>query len=94
MSQKVPIEVVSGPVTLSRTSNFRSCNRSLEADDPDDTSSSPSSGTTLAFRSNSLKDRYRNQSVLVLCTFDFFFCSLLKKHLEEGFVKAVNGHTP
>uniref|UniRef100_A0A3P9I684 Phosphoinositide phospholipase C n=1 Tax=Oryzias latipes TaxID=8090 RepID=A0A3P9I684_ORYLA len=40
---------------------IRSCNRSLEADDPDDTSSSPSSGTTLAFRSNSLKDRYRNQ---------------------------------
>ncbi|XP_036072992.1 1-phosphatidylinositol 4,5-bisphosphate phosphodiesterase epsilon-1 isoform X2 [Oryzias melastigma] len=41
---------------------IRSCNRSLEAEDPDDTSSSPSpSGSTLAFRSNSLKDRYRNQ---------------------------------
>ncbi|KAF6735361.1 1-phosphatidylinositol 4,5-bisphosphate phosphodiesterase epsilon-1 [Oryzias melastigma] len=42
---------------------IRSCNRSLEAEDPDDTSSSPSpSGSTLAFRSNSLKDRYRNHT--------------------------------
>ncbi|XP_061564651.1 1-phosphatidylinositol 4,5-bisphosphate phosphodiesterase epsilon-1 isoform X3 [Cololabis saira] len=41
---------------------IRSCNRSLEADDTDDTSTSPSStGSSFAFRSNSFKDRCRNQ---------------------------------
>ncbi|KAM9716500.1 1-phosphatidylinositol 4,5-bisphosphate phosphodiesterase epsilon-1 isoform 5-T8 [Menidia menidia] len=42
---------------------IRSCNRSLEAEDPDDTSTSPSSaGQSFAFRSNSFKDRCRNHS--------------------------------
>ncbi|XP_075314190.1 1-phosphatidylinositol 4,5-bisphosphate phosphodiesterase epsilon-1 isoform X2 [Odontesthes bonariensis] len=41
---------------------IRSCNRSLEAEDPDDSSTSPSSaGPSFAFRSNSFKDRCRNQ---------------------------------
>uniref|UniRef100_A0A8C7Z1X6 Phosphoinositide phospholipase C n=1 Tax=Oryzias sinensis TaxID=183150 RepID=A0A8C7Z1X6_9TELE len=42
---------------------IRSCNRSLEADDPDDTSSSPSSGTTLAFRIGDLSDSDGDLSV-------------------------------
>ncbi|XP_041830274.1 1-phosphatidylinositol 4,5-bisphosphate phosphodiesterase epsilon-1 [Melanotaenia boesemani] len=41
---------------------IRSCNRSLEAEDPDDPSTSPSSaGSSLTFRSNSLRDRCLNQ---------------------------------
>ncbi|XP_029312319.1 LOW QUALITY PROTEIN: 1-phosphatidylinositol 4,5-bisphosphate phosphodiesterase epsilon-1 [Cottoperca gobio] len=41
---------------------IRSCNRSLEAEDPDDASTSPSStGPFPASRNNSLRDRCRNQ---------------------------------
>ncbi|XP_053720774.1 1-phosphatidylinositol 4,5-bisphosphate phosphodiesterase epsilon-1 isoform X1 [Synchiropus splendidus] len=41
---------------------IRSCNRSLEAEDPDDTSLNPSStGPSPASRNNSLRDRCRNQ---------------------------------
>ncbi|XP_034564652.1 1-phosphatidylinositol 4,5-bisphosphate phosphodiesterase epsilon-1 isoform X2 [Notolabrus celidotus] len=41
---------------------IRSCNRSLEAEDPDDTSTSPSStGPSLSSRNNSFRDRCRNQ---------------------------------
>ncbi|XP_061911649.1 1-phosphatidylinositol 4,5-bisphosphate phosphodiesterase epsilon-1 isoform X2 [Entelurus aequoreus] len=45
---------------------IRSCNRSLEAEDPDDASSGPqsSSGTAPASRNNSLRDRYRYQFML------------------------------
>lgn len=43
---------------------LRSCNRSLEAEDPDDVSTSPSStGPSPASRNNSFRDRCRNQSV-------------------------------
>uniref|UniRef100_A0A3B3E079 Phosphoinositide phospholipase C n=1 Tax=Oryzias melastigma TaxID=30732 RepID=A0A3B3E079_ORYME len=43
---------------------IRSCNRSLEAEDPDDTSSSPSpSGSTLAFRIGDLSDSDGDLSV-------------------------------
>lgn len=43
---------------------LRSCNRSLEAEDPDDASTSPSStGPSPASRNNSFRDRSRNQSV-------------------------------
>ncbi|XP_057681356.1 1-phosphatidylinositol 4,5-bisphosphate phosphodiesterase epsilon-1 isoform X1 [Corythoichthys intestinalis] len=41
---------------------IRSCNRSLEAEDPDEASTTPSSsGPTLASRNNSLRDRCRYQ---------------------------------
>ncbi|XP_049915896.1 1-phosphatidylinositol 4,5-bisphosphate phosphodiesterase epsilon-1 isoform X2 [Epinephelus moara] len=41
---------------------IRSCNRSLEAEDPDETSTSPSStGPSPASRNNSFRDRCRNQ---------------------------------
>uniref|UniRef100_A0A673AZE3 Phosphoinositide phospholipase C n=1 Tax=Sphaeramia orbicularis TaxID=375764 RepID=A0A673AZE3_9TELE len=41
---------------------IRSCNRSLEAEDPDDASTSPSStGPSSASRNNSFRDRSRNQ---------------------------------
>ncbi|XP_074519567.1 1-phosphatidylinositol 4,5-bisphosphate phosphodiesterase epsilon-1 isoform X2 [Halichoeres trimaculatus] len=41
---------------------IRSCNRSLEAEDPDDASTSPSStGPSLSSRNNSFRDRCRNQ---------------------------------
>ncbi|CAJ1081049.1 -phosphatidylinositol 4%2C5-bisphosphate phosphodiesterase epsilon-1 isoform X1 [Xyrichtys novacula] len=41
---------------------IRSCNRSLEAEDPDDASTSPSStGPSLSPRNNSFRDRCRNQ---------------------------------
>ncbi|KAK5850867.1 hypothetical protein PBY51_001706 [Eleginops maclovinus] len=41
---------------------IRSCNRSLEAEDPDDASTSPSSiGQSPASRNNSFRDRCRNQ---------------------------------
>ncbi|TKS89600.1 1-phosphatidylinositol 4,5-bisphosphate phosphodiesterase epsilon-1 [Collichthys lucidus] len=41
---------------------IRSCNRSLEAEDPDDVSTSPSStGPSPASRNNSFRDRCRNQ---------------------------------
>ncbi|KAM8730218.1 1-phosphatidylinositol 4,5-bisphosphate phosphodiesterase epsilon-1 isoform 2-T2 [Acanthopagrus schlegelii] len=41
---------------------IRSCNRSLEAEDPDDASTSPSStGPSPASRNNSFRDRCRNQ---------------------------------
>ncbi|XP_038591439.1 1-phosphatidylinositol 4,5-bisphosphate phosphodiesterase epsilon-1 isoform X2 [Micropterus salmoides] len=44
---------------------IRSCNRSLEADDPDEASTSPSSaGPYLASRNNSFRDRCRNQFML------------------------------
>lgn len=43
---------------------LRSCNRSLEAEDPDEASTSPSStGPSPASRNNSFRDRCRNQSV-------------------------------
>uniref|UniRef100_A0A3B4VIV0 Phosphoinositide phospholipase C n=1 Tax=Seriola dumerili TaxID=41447 RepID=A0A3B4VIV0_SERDU len=43
---------------------IRSCNRSLEAEDPDEASTSPSStGPSPASRNNSFRDRCRNQSV-------------------------------
>lgn len=40
---------------------IRSCNRSLEAEDPDDASVSASSGPSVASRNNSFKDYNRNQ---------------------------------
>uniref|UniRef100_A0A3Q0RX65 Phosphoinositide phospholipase C n=1 Tax=Amphilophus citrinellus TaxID=61819 RepID=A0A3Q0RX65_AMPCI len=44
---------------------IRSCNRSLEAEDPDEASTSPSStGPSPASRNNSFKDRSHNQLVL------------------------------
>ncbi|MEQ2273907.1 1-phosphatidylinositol 4,5-bisphosphate phosphodiesterase epsilon-1, partial [Xenotaenia resolanae] len=43
---------------------IRSCNRSLESEESDETSTSPSStGPSLTFRCNSLQDRCRNQLV-------------------------------
>ncbi|KAM9424872.1 1-phosphatidylinositol 4,5-bisphosphate phosphodiesterase epsilon-1 isoform 2-T3 [Pholidichthys leucotaenia] len=44
---------------------IRSCNRSLEAEDPDETSTSPSStGPLLSSRTNSLRDRCHNQFIV------------------------------
>lgn len=47
----------------------RSCNRSLEAEDPDDASISASSGPSSASRNNSFKDYSRNQSVILLLSY-------------------------
>lgn len=55
------------PILLFRL--FRSCNRSLEAEDPEEASGSPSStGPSPASRNNSFRERCRNQSVTL-----FFF---------------------
>uniref|UniRef100_UPI0037E991A6 1-phosphatidylinositol 4,5-bisphosphate phosphodiesterase epsilon-1 isoform X1 n=1 Tax=Semicossyphus pulcher TaxID=241346 RepID=UPI0037E991A6 len=44
---------------------IRSCNRSLEAEEPDDASTSPSSsGPSISSRNNSFRDRCRNQFML------------------------------
>lgn len=55
---------------------LRSCNRSLEFEDPDEVSSPSSTCSSFAFRCNSLRDRCRNQLVNFFFYFVVHFLSL------------------
>lgn len=60
---------------------FRSCNRSLEVEDTDEASTSPSSSCPPpTSRNNSFRDRYRNQSVIIVLLLFFNHWQYLPQH--------------
>lgn len=59
---------------------LRSCNRSLEVDDTEEVSTSPSS-TGPASRNNSFRERFRNQSVPLSVSLSPFFPSFASSYL-------------